>query len=67
MPFIRYQNFRTGVYASKAGDFDLKNLTGTQKLMLASSRIFGSKIGGNLKSGAKVLNAPLRLNFFKNN
>lgn len=41
MGFFRFPKLKLGVNPSVAGDFDMKKLTGTQKVMLASSRIFG--------------------------
>ena len=44
-----------GINPSKASDFDMNKLTGTQKVMLASARIFGYTIGGNKPSGQKSM------------
>lgn len=55
MPFIRLPKFKTGINPSKASEFDMTKLTGTQKVQLAGTRIFGQQIGGNYRSGAKVL------------
>jgi hypothetical protein len=55
MPYFPRINYKTGINPSIVDTFDLKNLTGTQKLLLIGSRIFGNRIGGNLPSGRKIL------------
>ncbi len=60
MPYIKLPTFKTGINPSAQTQFDLKNLTGTQKLMLISSRIFGHTYGGNMRSGSKVLRSNLQ-------
>ncbi|KRX05331.1 hypothetical protein PPERSA_00632 [Pseudocohnilembus persalinus] len=61
MVFLKVPKFKTGITPSKANQFDLNNLTGTQKIQLAGSRIFGYTIGGNKSSGAKVLQKNLQM------
>ena len=60
MPFIKYYTFKTGVNPSLRGNLDPKFLTGTQKLMLTTSRIFGNRIPGNAPSGVRAIRAPLK-------
>ncbi len=48
MPFIKYPSFKTAISPSAKSRFDPENLTGTQKLALTSSRIFGFRIGNSL-------------------
>ncbi|EGR32354.1 hypothetical protein IMG5_086270 [Ichthyophthirius multifiliis] len=55
MPYLKLPTFKLGINPSARSKFDPKNLTGTQKIQLASCRIFGSTIGGNLRSGGKEL------------
>jgi hypothetical protein len=46
MVYIPRVNFKTGIFPSLVRSFAADgNYTGTQKLMLTSSRIFGNKIG----------------------
>ena len=46
MVFLPRISFKTGIMPSLLRTFPADgNYTGTQKLMLASSRIFGTKIG----------------------
>lgn len=46
MVYIPRINFKTGVLPSLVRNFPTDgNYTGTQKLMLTASRIFGNKIG----------------------
>jgi hypothetical protein len=48
MVYIPRINFKTGVLPSLVRTFPTDgNYTGTQKLMLTASRIFGNKIGYN--------------------
>ena len=61
MPYIKLPNFKLGINPSLASDFDMKNLTGTQKVLLASARIFGYAIGGNMSSGAKIMRKKMRV------
>jgi len=58
MPYLKLKclpQLKMGISPSVAGDFDMKNLTATQKVMLASSRIFGYTFGGLYSSGSKQL------------
>ncbi len=61
MAFLKRPSFRLGIKPSVASDFDMNNLTGTQKVMLASSRIFGYTLGGNKSSGQKAMARPMLL------
>ncbi len=60
MPYLKYFTFKTGTNPSVRSSFDLNCLTGSQKLQLASSRIFGNAIGGNMRSGNRALRAHLK-------
>lgn len=60
MPYIKYLSFKTGINPSIKSRFDLNCLTGTQKLMLASSRIFGNSYNGNERAGTRVMRSNLR-------
>ena len=60
MPFIKYYTFKTGVSPSIRGSLDPKCLTGSQKLMLTSARIFGGRIGSNSPAGTRAIRAPLK-------
>lgn len=55
MPYIKLPNFKMGINPSVRSKIEPLALTGTQKLLLASSRIFGTSISGNLRSGNKEL------------
>ena len=55
MVFIKFPCFKTGINPSMRSRIDMTNLTGTLKLLLIRSRIFGSTIGGNLRSGSKAI------------
>ncbi len=59
MVFIRYLSFKTGINPSARSRIDMSALTGSQKLELTSSRIFGFNIGGNQRNGSKELRKPL--------
>mmetsp|Transcript_7315 Transcript_7315/g.10811 ORF Transcript_7315/g.10811 Transcript_7315/m.10811 type:complete len:142 (+) Transcript_7315:19-444(+) len=65
----RYIQFKTRVPPSPITRIDPKNLTPTDKLTLARSRIWGEIIGGNKRSGLSYLKKPLsgegRVNYFK--
>ena len=60
MPYWKYMTFKTGVNPSIRSSFNMECLTGTQKVMLASSRIFGDSIGGNMRNGNRPLRANLK-------
>lgn len=46
MPYIPRISFKTGINPSMVRNFAVDgNYTGTQKLMLTATRIFGTKIG----------------------
>lgn len=46
MPYIPRISFKTGINPSMVRNFPVDgNYTGTQKLMLTATRIFGTKIG----------------------
>ena len=60
MPYIKLPKFKTGINPSVASDFDMKNLTATQKIMLASSRIFGYNISGNYRNGSNVMKKAIK-------
>lgn len=60
MPYIRYPSFKTGVNPCIRNQIDMNYLTGTQKLMLANTRIFGTTIPANMRNGNRVLKAPLK-------
>lgn len=55
MPYIKLPNFKLGINPSLRSKINPLALTGTQKILLASSRIFGTGIGGNLRSGSQQL------------
>ena len=47
MVFLKLPSFKLGQIPSIRSQFDLNKLTGTQKLDLISSRIFGHNIGND--------------------
>ena len=55
MPYIKLPCFKLGINPSARSKFNPLALTGTQKVLLASARIFGTAIGGNLRSGNQHL------------
>ncbi|KAL4454911.1 hypothetical protein ABPG74_006293 [Tetrahymena malaccensis] len=55
MPYIKLPNFKMGINPSLRSKLNPLALTGSQKIMLASSRIFGTNISGNLRSGNQEL------------
>ncbi|KAM3140137.1 hypothetical protein pb186bvf_007690 [Paramecium bursaria] len=55
MGYHRLMSFRLGIRPSVRQQFDMNNLTGTQKLLLVQSRIFGTQFGGNLQNGRQEL------------
>ncbi len=52
---MKWLTSKTGINPSFRNAFDMKKLTGTQKVQLAGSRIFGTYIGGNERSGNRAL------------
>lgn len=59
MPYLKFPTFKFGRNPSLRDAYDLSNLTGTQKLTMTASRIFGFRIGGNLRGGNKILRNKL--------
>ena len=51
MPQFRLSNFKTGINPTPKSLMNLNNLTPTQKMSLVYSRIWGTHIGDNYKSG----------------
>lgn len=60
MVYFKFPKFKTGSNPSIIHQFNVNALTGTQKLMLAHSRIFGTNIPGNAQTGNKILRRPLK-------
>ncbi len=60
MPYFIPKSWKTGLNPSHRSSFDMANLTSTQKLELTRARIWGTVIGGNLRSGyAKMKKKPI--------
>ena len=60
MPFLKHLTFKTGVNPSLRSRIDVNSLTGTQKLQLTASRVFGNMVMGNQSSGRKELRKNLK-------
>ena len=52
---LRLTNFKTGRKPNPRSEFNLNNLTPTQKMTLTYCRIWGTQIGDNIKSGSKIM------------
>merc|ERR1739838_128614 len=64
MVFIPRIVFKSGIHPSALSKFPTDgNYTGTQRLLLAQTRIFGTKISGNLRSGIKPFRSVRRARF----
>ena len=55
MPSFKMTNFKTGTNPNPRFMFDMKNLTGKQKLELVYCRIWGTNIGDGMRSGSNYL------------
>ena len=55
MVFVKRPTFKTGINPSMLTTIDMKNLTPTQKMILARNRIWGNIIGGTQRSGYREL------------
>ena len=60
MPYLRFANFKTGSTPSKLQKFDMNNLTGSQKLDLIKTRIFGTMIGDERRTGLQFIKKQMR-------
>ena len=52
---IPFKTYKTGISPCLKSMFNLKKLTGKQKLDLVRTRLFGTTIGGNMRSGLQYL------------
>jgi hypothetical protein len=56
MSTYRLTNFKTGIFPNVKNIMNVNNLTPTQKMNLVYSRIWGTHIGDNYKSGIHIYN-----------
>ena len=49
MVYIKFPCFKTGINPCARSRIDMSALSGTDKLLLTSARIFGFNLGGNMR------------------
>ena len=52
---LKLTNFKTGKKFNPRSEYNLNNLTPTQKMNLTYCRIWGTQIGDNIRSGNKII------------
>ena len=62
MVFLKHINWKLGIRPSVAANFNYKNLTPTQKLMLARCRIFKTTLNTGFPTGLRKLEKPFGVN-----